>query len=77
MRTTPYCKLTLLKMPHNLFLLNQPLKDLLALIAEEVTKFLQLDEIRLAHEGCEMLENDEKLALLSLRDSRKRSAPKQ
>ena len=63
-------------MPHNLFLLNQPLKDLLALIAEEVTEFVQLDEIRLPHEGCEMLENDEKVALLSLLDSRKRSVPK-
>jgi hypothetical protein len=34
---------------------------------------LELDEIRLAHEGCEMLENDEKVALWSLLDSKTRS----
>ena len=51
-------------------------KDLLARIAEEVTELIQLEEIRLAHERCEMLENDEKVALWSLLDSRTRSALK-
>ena len=51
-------------------------KDLLAKIAEEVTELIQLEEIRLAHERCEMLENDEKVALWSLIDSRTRSALK-
>ena len=51
-------------------------KDLLASIAEEVIELIQLEEIRLAHERCEMLENDEKVALWSLLDSRTRSALK-
>ena len=51
-------------------------KDLLARIAEEVTELVQLEELRLAHERCEMLENDEKVALWSLLDSRTRSALK-
>jgi len=51
-------------------------KDLLARIAEEVTELIQLEEIRLAHERCEMLENDEKVALWSLLDSKTRSALK-
>ena len=51
-------------------------KDLLARIAEEVTELIQLEEIRLAHERCGMLENDEKVALWSLLDSKTRSALK-
>ena len=48
-------------------------KDLLARIADEVTELVQLEELRLAHERCEMLENDEKVALWCLLDSRTRS----
>jgi hypothetical protein len=55
---------------------NNDEKDLLNRIAEEVTELVQLEEIRLAHERCEMLENDEKVALWSLLDSRTRSALK-
>ena len=55
---------------------NNDEKDLLAKIAEEVTELVQLEELRLAHERCEMLENDEKVALWSLLDSRTRSALK-
>ena len=55
---------------------NQDEKDLLGRIAEEVTELIQLEEIRLAHERCEMLENDEKVALWSLLDSKTRSALK-
>ncbi len=55
---------------------NTDEKDLLARIAEEVTELVQLEELRLAHERCEMLENDEKVALWSLLDSRTRSALK-
>ena len=51
-------------------------KDLLARIAEEVTELVQLEELRLAHERCEQLSNDEKVALWSLLDSRTRSALK-
>ena len=51
-------------------------KDLLGRIAEEVTELVQLEELRLAHERCEMLESDEKVALWSLLDSRTRSALK-
>ena len=55
---------------------NTEEKDLLNIIAEEVTELVQLEELRLAHERCEMLENDEKVALWSLLDSRTRSALK-
>ena len=55
---------------------NHDEKDLLARIAEEVTELIQLDEIRLAHERCEMLENDEKVALWSLLDSKTRATLK-
>jgi hypothetical protein len=55
---------------------NTDEKDLLARIAEEVTELVQLEELRLAHERCEMLENDEKVALWSLLDSKTRSALK-
>ena len=55
---------------------NTDEKDLLARIAEEVTELVQLEELRLAHERCEMLENDEKVALWSLLDSRTRGALK-
>ena len=55
---------------------NHDEKDLLAKIAEEVTELIQLEEMRLAHERCEMLENDEKVALWSLLDSKTRSALK-
>ncbi len=55
---------------------NTDEKDLLARIAEEVTELVQLEELRLAHERCEQLSNDEKVALWSLLDSRTRSALK-
>jgi hypothetical protein len=55
---------------------NTDEKDLLGRIAEEITELVQLEELRLAHERCEMLENDEKVALWSLLDSRTRSALK-
>jgi hypothetical protein len=55
---------------------NTDEKDLLNRIAEEVTELVQLEELRLAHERCEMLENDEKVALWSLLDSRTRTALK-
>ncbi len=55
---------------------NTDEKDLLGRIAEEVTELVQLEELRLAHERCEMLESDEKVALWSLLDSRTRSALK-
>ena len=55
---------------------NNDEKDLLSKIAEEVTELVQLEELRRAHERCEMLENDEKVALWSLLDSRTRSALK-
>ena len=55
---------------------NHDEKDLLARITEEVTELIQLEEMRLAHERCEMLENDEKVALWSLLDSKTRSALK-
>ena len=55
---------------------NSNEKDLLARIAEEVTELVQLEELRLAHERCEQLSNDEKVALWSLLDSRTRSALK-
>ena len=51
-------------------------KELLNRIAEQVTELVQLEELRLAHERCEMLKNDEKVALWSLLDSRTRSALK-
>ena len=51
-------------------------KDLLNRIAEEVTELVQLEEIRHAHERCEQLSNDEKVALWSLLDSRTRSSLK-
>ncbi len=50
--------------------------DLLASLAEEVTALVQNNEIRLAHERCESLENDEKVALWSLLDSKTRGALK-
>jgi hypothetical protein len=55
---------------------NTDEKDLLARIAEDVTELVQLEEFKLAHERCEMLENDEKVALWSLLGSRTRSALK-
>jgi hypothetical protein len=55
---------------------NTDEKDLLVRIAEDVTELVQLEEFRLADERCEMLENDEKVALWSLLDSRTRSALK-
>ena len=55
---------------------NTDEKDLLNRIAEEVTELVQLEELRLAHERCEQLSNDEKVALWSLLDSRTRSALK-
>lgn len=51
-------------------------RDLLARIADEVTELVQLEELRLAHERCQMLENDERVALWSLLDSKTRSSLK-
>ena len=50
--------------------------DLLGGIAEEVTALIQNNEIKAAHERCESLENEEKVALWSLLDSKTRSALK-
>jgi hypothetical protein len=50
--------------------------DLLASLAEEVTTLVQNNEIKVAHERCESLENDEKIALWSLLDSKTRGALK-
>jgi hypothetical protein len=55
---------------------NTDEKELLNPIAEEVTELVQLEELRLAHDRCEQLTNDEKVALWSLLDSRTRSALK-
>ena len=55
---------------------NTDEKELLNHIAEEVTELVQLEELRLAHDRCEQLTNDEKVALWSLLDSRTRSALK-
>ena len=55
---------------------NTDEKELLNRIAEEVTELVQLEELRLAHDRCEQLTNDEKVALWSLLDSRTRSALK-
>ena len=55
---------------------NTDEKDLLGRIAEEVTELVQLEELRLAHDRCEQLSNDEKVALWSLLDSRTRGALK-
>jgi hypothetical protein len=46
--------------------------DLLGSIAEEVTALVKNNEIKLAHERCESLENEEKGALWSLLDSKTR-----
>ncbi len=51
--------------------------DLLGSIADEVTTLIQKNEIKVAHERCESLENEEKIALWSLLDSKTRSALKQ
>jgi hypothetical protein len=51
--------------------------DLLGNIAEEVTTLVKNGEVKIAHERCESLENDEKVALWSLLDSKTRSALKQ
>lgn len=51
--------------------------DLLTGIAEEVTTLIQNKEIKFAHERCESLENEEKVALWSLLDCKTRSALKQ
>jgi len=51
--------------------------DLLGNIAEEVTTLVKKGEVKIAHERCESLENDEKVALWSLLDSKTRSALKQ
>ncbi len=50
--------------------------DLLGSIAEEVTALVQNNEVKIAHERCETLENDEKVALWSLLDSKTRGALK-
>ena len=51
-------------------------KDLLIRIAEEVTELVQLEELRLAYERCELLENNEKVAIWSMFDSKTRLALK-
>ncbi len=51
--------------------------DLLGNIAEEVTTLVKKGKVKIAHERCESLENDEKVALWSLLDSKTRSALKQ
>ena len=51
-------------------------KDLLNRIAEEVTELVQLEELRLAYERCELLENNEKVAIWSMFDSKTRLALK-
>jgi hypothetical protein len=50
--------------------------DLLGSIADEVTTLIQNNEIKVAHERCESLENEEKVALWSLLDSKTRGALK-
>lgn len=50
--------------------------DLLGSIAEEVTSLVHNGEIKFAHERCESLDNEEKVALWSLLDSKTRSALK-
>jgi hypothetical protein len=50
--------------------------DLLASIAKEVTALVQNNEMKLGHERCEALENDEKVALWSLLDSKTRASLK-
>ncbi len=50
--------------------------DLLAGIAQEVTTLVQNNENKAAHERCESLENEEKVALWSLLDSKTRGALK-
>jgi hypothetical protein len=50
--------------------------DLLASLAEEISALAQNSEIKVAHERCESLENEEKVALWSLLDSKTRSALK-
>ena len=51
--------------------------DLLGSIADEVTTLIQKNEIKVAHERCESLENEEKVALWTLLNSKTRSALKQ
>ena len=50
--------------------------DLLGSIADEVTTLIKKNEIKVAHERCESLENEEKVALWSLLDSKTRGALK-
>ena len=51
-------------------------KDLLIRISEEVTELVQLEELRLAYERCELLVNNEKVAIWSMFDSKTRLALK-
>ncbi len=51
-------------------------RDLLASMAEEIVMLIRNNQIQEAHAQCESLENDQKVALWSLLDSKSRSALK-
>lgn len=51
-------------------------RDLLASMAEEIVMLIRNNQIQEAHAQCESLENDQKVALWSLLDSKSRSAIK-
>ncbi len=55
---------------------NSHERDLLASMAEEIVMLIRNNQIQEAHAQCESLENDQKVALWSLLDSKSRSAIK-
>jgi Protein of unknown function (DUF1071) len=55
---------------------NSHERDLLANMAEEIVMLIRNNQIQEAHAQCESLENDQKVALWSLLDSKSRSALK-
>ncbi len=55
---------------------NSHERDLLASMAEEIVMLIRNNKIQEAHAQCESLENDQKVALWSLLDSKSRSALK-
>ncbi len=55
---------------------NSHERDLLASMAEEIVMLIRNNQIQEAHAQCESLENDQKVALWSLLDSKSRSALK-
>jgi hypothetical protein len=55
---------------------NSHERDLLASMAEEIVMLIRNNQIQEAHAQCESLENDEKIALWSLLDSKTRGALK-